>query len=47
MVIIRTTEGYKHHVPTDNEDDAMRLVKAQGVRDNEIFTVEVFHEATN
>jgi hypothetical protein len=47
MIRIRTTEGQKYDVPTDDEEEAMLLVKAQGVQDNEIFTVEVFHEATN
>lgn len=47
MVIIRTTEGHKYHVPTKDEDEAVRLVIAQGVPENHIFTVEVFHEADN
>lgn len=45
MVIIRTTEGKKYHVPTEDVDEAIRLVKALGVPENHIFTVEVFHEA--
>lgn len=45
MVIIRTTEGQKYRVPTEDEDEAVRLVKAQGVPENHIYAVEVFHEA--
>jgi hypothetical protein len=44
MVIVRTTEGQKYHIPTNNESEAIRLVKAQGIPENHIFTVEVFHE---
>ena len=47
MVIVRTTEGQKFHIPTDDEDEALRLVGSQGVPENHILTVEVFHEATN
>jgi hypothetical protein len=47
MVIVRTTEGQKYHVPADDEDEAIRLVKAQGVPENHIFMVEVFHETTD
>lgn len=46
MIIIRTTEGQKYHVPTDDEEEAIRLVAAHGVAQNHILMVEVFHEAT-
>ena len=44
MIVIRTTEGQKYQLPTEDEDEAIRLVKSQGVAENEIFTVEIFHE---
>ena len=44
MIVIRTTEWQMYHLPTENEDEAIRLVKSQGVLENEIFTVEIFHE---
>lgn len=47
MVTIRTTEGQKYHMPTEDEEEAIRLAKAFGVPENHIFTVEVFHEATD
>ena len=47
MVIVRTTEGQKYHIPKEDEAEALRLVKAQGVPENHIFMVEVFHEADN
>lgn len=44
MVIVRTTEGQKFHIQTDDEDEALRLVRSQGVPENHVITVEVFHE---
>lgn len=44
MVIIWTTEGQKYHLPTEDEDEAIRLVKSQGVAENEIFIVETFRD---
>lgn len=45
MVIVRTTEGQKYHIPSEDEEEAMRIVKSQGVPENHILMVEVFHEA--
>lgn len=44
MIVIRTTEGQKYQLPTEDEDEAIRLVKSQGVAENEILMIEMFHE---
>ena len=47
MVIVQTTEDRKYHVPTEDEAEAIRIVKSQGVQENHILMVEVFHEVTD
>ena len=47
MIVIRTTEGQKYRIPTEDEDEAIRLVKSQGVSENQIFTLEIFHETND
>ena len=38
MVIVRTTDGQKFHVPGEDEEEA------NGVPDNHILMVEIVHE---
>lgn len=45
MIVIRTIDGQKYQLPTEDEDEAIRLVKSQGVAENEILMIETFHEA--
>ncbi|HSX05411.1 MAG TPA: hypothetical protein VLF69_03015 [Candidatus Saccharimonadales bacterium] len=40
MILVRTTEGQKYQVPTDDEDEAIRLVGAFGVPENHILMLE-------
>jgi hypothetical protein len=47
MVIVRTIDGQRYHIPENDEDEALLLVQAYGVLDNYILMIEVSHEAHN
>lgn len=40
MILVRTTDGKKYNLPTNDEAEAIRLLGALGVPENRIFMLE-------
>lgn len=41
MVLARTTDGKKYHLPTNDETEAVRLLGGLGVPENHILMLEI------